>query len=80
MMTITWPQIIKAIIETLQMVSVSLLIGALGGIPLGILLVITNNGGIIKNKLVCSLINNAINIVRSLPFIILLVAITPFTR
>ena len=51
MMSITWPQIGKAIIETLQMVSISLLIGSLGGIPLGILLVITNNTGIIKNKL-----------------------------
>ncbi len=80
MMSITWPQIGKAIIETLQMVSISLLIGSLGGIPLGILLVITNNTGIIKNKLLCSLINNVINIIRSVPFIILLVAIVPLTR
>lgn len=80
MTTITGPQIIKAIIETLQMVSVSLLIGSLLGIPLGILLVITNKGGIIKNKAVYSALNNVINIVRSVPFIILLVAIVPFTR
>lgn len=80
MMSVTWPQIIKAIIETLQMVSISLLIGSLGGIPLGILLVVTNGTGIIKNKFLCSLINNIINIVRSLPFIILLVAIVPLTR
>ncbi|AJG99952.1 MULTISPECIES: methionine ABC transporter permease [Clostridium] len=80
MTTITGPQIIKAIIETLQMVSVSLLIGSLLGIPLGILLVITNKGGIIKNKAVYSALNNVINIVRSVPFIILLAAIVPFTR
>ncbi|MGG7151887.1 methionine ABC transporter permease [Clostridium neonatale] len=80
MMSVTWPQIGKAIIETLQMVSISLILGSLGGIPLGILLVITNGTGIIKNKLLCSLINNVINIVRSLPFIILLVAIVPLTR
>jgi len=80
MMTITGPQIIKAIIETLQMVSISLATGALFGIPLGILLVITKNGGIVKNKAVFSVLNNIINIVRSLPFIILLVAIVPFTR
>lgn len=80
MTTITGQQIVKAIIETLQMVSISLLIGSLFGIPLGILLVITKNGGIIKNKAISSILNNVINIVRSLPFIILLVAIVPFTR
>jgi D-methionine transport system permease protein len=80
MATITGPQIIKAIVETLQMVSISLVIGSLFGIPLGVLLVITKNGGIVKNKAVFSVLNNVINIVRSVPFIILLVAIVPFTR
>ncbi|WP_077847039.1 methionine ABC transporter permease [Clostridium puniceum] len=80
MMTITGPQIIKAIVETLQMVSISLIVGALFGIPFGVLLVITKNGGIVKNKVIFSVLNNIINIVRSLPFIILLVAIVPFTR
>lgn len=80
MATITGPQIIKAVIETLQMVSISLVIGSLLGIPLGVLLVITKNGGIVKNKAIFSVLNNVINIVRSVPFIILLVAIVPFTR
>jgi D-methionine transport system permease protein len=80
MMTITGPQIIKAILETLQMVSISLALGSLLGIPLGIVLVITKNGGIVKNKAIFLIINNIINVVRSLPFIILLVAIVPFTR
>lgn len=80
MATITGPQIIKAIVETLQMVSISLVVGSLIGIPLGVLLVITKSGGIVKNKTVFSILNNVINIVRSLPFIILLVAIVPFTR
>ena len=62
MMTITGPQIIKAIIETLQMVSISLALGSLLGIPLGILLVITKNGGIVKNKAIFSILNNIINI------------------
>ena len=80
MMTITGPQIIKAILETLQMVSISLVLGSLVGIPLGIVLVITKTGGIVKNKAIFSIINNIINIIRSLPFIILLVAIVPLTR
>lgn len=79
-MLVTWNQIWIAILQTLQMVSISLLIGSLVGIPLGILLVITNGTGIIKSKLISTIINMIINIVRSIPFIILLVAIVPLTR
>jgi len=80
MMNITTPQIIKAILETLQMVSISLLFGSLLGIPLGVVLVTTRKGGIIKNKAIFEILNNIINITRSLPFIILLIAIVPFTK
>lgn len=79
-MLVTWEQIWIATLQTLQMVSISLLIGSLVGIPLGILLVITNGTGIIKSKLISSIINMIINVVRSIPFIILLVAIVPLTR
>ena len=58
----------------------SLLIGSIIGIPLGIILVVTRQGGIIENKIIFKLLNPIINMVRSLPFIILLVAIIPFTR
>lgn len=79
-MLVTWDQIWIATLQTLQMVSISLLIGSLVGIPLGILLVITNGTGIIKSKLISTIINMIINVVRSIPFIILLVAIVPLTR
>ncbi|MGI8384102.1 methionine ABC transporter permease [Robertmurraya sp. P23] len=62
------------------MVGASLLIGSLIGIPLGIALVITRPGGIVQSKVFYSILNPIINIVRSLPFIILMVAIIPFTR
>ncbi|MGP7818012.1 methionine ABC transporter permease [Niallia sp. 01092] len=78
--TITADQFIQAIIDTLYMVGFSLLIGSLIGIPLGILLVVTRSGGVLENKVLYGLLNPIINIVRSLPFIILLVAIIPFTR
>lgn len=78
--TITLSQFLQAINETLYMVGISLLIGSLIGIPLGILLVVTKPGGVLQNKVVYSLLNPIINIIRSLPFIILLVAIIPFTR
>ncbi|WP_204211841.1 methionine ABC transporter permease [Corynebacterium urinipleomorphum] len=66
--------------ETLYMVGISLFLGALLGIPLALALVITRPGGLKPNKFIYSALNVCVNIIRSLPFIILLVAITPFTR
>ncbi|WP_418928186.1 methionine ABC transporter permease [Dialister hominis] len=70
----------RSLAETLYMLSVSAIIAAIIGIPLGILLVVTEKNGI----LVCPVLNKplafAINMVRSIPFIILMVAIIPFTR
>lgn len=72
--------LLKSLAETLYMLSVSAIIAAIIGIPLGILLVVTEKNGI----LVCPVLNKplafAINMVRSIPFIILMVAIIPFTR
>lgn len=78
--TITGEQFIQAIIETIQMVGFSLLLGSLLGIPIGILLVVTRSGGVLENKAFYAILNTVINIIRSLPFIILLVAIVPITR
>ncbi|GGF98446.1 ABC transporter permease [Paenibacillus albidus] len=78
--TVTSEQFIQAIIDTVYMVGMSLFVGALIGIPIGILLVVTRPGGVLENKLLYTLLNPVINIIRSLPFIILLVAIIPFTR
>jgi D-methionine transport system permease protein len=78
--TLTSDQFLQAIMETIQMVGVSLFVGSLIGIPFGILLVITRPGGVLENKALYAILNPIINIIRSLPFIILLVAIVPFTR
>lgn len=78
--TVTMDQFIQAMIDTFYMVGFSLLIGSLIGIPLGIVLVVARPGGIVENKVFFNIINPIINSVRSLPFIILLVAIIPFTR
>lgn len=77
---VTIDQFLQAIIDTLYMVGMSLFIGSLIGIPLGIALVVTRPGGIVRNKLLYSILNPVINIIRSVPFIILMVAIIPFTR
>ena len=79
-MEITAEQLLIGFGDTLYMVAVSLLFSALIGLPLGILLVITRKGHILDNKWVFNILNPIINILRSVPFIILLVAIIPLTR
>ncbi|PAT09777.1 methionine ABC transporter permease [Corynebacterium hadale] len=66
--------------ETVYMVGISLFVGALIGIPLALALVITRPGGLKPNPIAYGVLNVLVNVVRSLPFIILLVAISPFTR
>ncbi|WP_079710708.1 methionine ABC transporter permease [Paraliobacillus ryukyuensis] len=78
--SITLDQFIQAIIDTLYMVGMSLLVGTVIGSILGILIVVTRPGGVIETKWIYAILNPIINIVRSVPFIILLVAIIPFTR
>jgi D-methionine transport system permease protein len=73
-------KIIEALIETIQMVAFSLLFSAVIGLPLGILLVVTRKGHLLENLAVFNVINGIINIFRSVPFIILMVAIIPITR
>ena len=75
-----WGQILNATIETIYMVGVALVLSALFGIPLGILLVITGPRHIKPLPLIHRTLSIVINVGRSLPFIILLVAIIPFTR
>ncbi|MFX3616933.1 MAG: methionine ABC transporter permease [Sporolactobacillus sp.] len=79
-MGISLAQFIQALQETLYMVGVSLFAGALVGLPVGIILVVTRPDGVLPNKLIYQIVNPIINIVRSLPFIILLVAVLPLTR
>ncbi len=73
-------QLIQALYETLHMVTMSLIFGTLIGLPLGILLVITRKNGIWENPFIYHSINPIINILRSIPFIILLIAIVPLTK
>jgi D-methionine transport system permease protein len=65
--------------ETLLMVSISGVVGALFGVPLGVLLHLTNRGGVLSHPLFNRSIGVVVNAVRSIPFIILVVVI-PFTR
>ena len=73
-------QYMQAFGDTLYMVSLSLLIGSVIGLPVGVLLAITRENGLWGNRIIYAVLNTVVNIVRSVPFIILMVAIMPFTR
>ena len=78
------PQIIEALLlslwQTVQMVAVSAAIAALLGIPLGVLLLTTDRGHILENLPLNRILGAIVNATRSVPFIILMVAIIPLTR
>ena len=75
-----WALFVTSFWETALMVGVAGLAGAAIGIPLGVLLRLTDRGGVVSRPLFHRLAGAVVNAVRSTPFIILLVAIIPFTR
>lgn len=70
----------KAAVETLLMVSLTLVLATLVGVPLGIILVVTRPGHILPSPKVYQALNIIINLVRAVPFIILMVALLPLSR
>lgn len=74
------PVIWQGILETLTMTIITLVIAVIIGIPLGVLLILTRKGGQTENYFIYTILNWVINILRSLPFIILLFLILPVTR
>ena len=73
------PLLAQACWDTLYMVGWSTLIAVVGGLPLGILLVLTDRGGLLQNVVANKVIGQVVNVARSLPFIILMVALMGFT-
>lgn len=72
--------LIQGLGETLQMTIISTIVAIIIGVPLGVILVITSKGHILENKAINSVLGAIVNATRSIPFIILMVAIIPFTR
>ena len=72
--------LLQGTLETIYMTLVSALIAYILGLPLGALLSVTDKNGIKPMKAVNAVLGFVINFLRSVPFIILLVAIIPFTR
>ena len=76
----TMPLLTKALGETIYMVIVSMAISTVIGVPLGVLLHVTGKGEILDAPMLNRTVGAVVNAVRSIPFIILMVAIIPLTR
>ncbi len=79
-LTAILPELNKAFLETIYMVGISLAIAILIGLPLGILLFVTDKGLFLQNGFAKKIVGFVVNMVRSIPFIILLVALLPLTK
>ncbi|AUG76024.1 ABC transporter permease [Kitasatospora sp. MMS16-BH015] len=75
-----WELMQPATVETFQMVGVATLVTVLLGLPLGLLLVLTDKGRALQNLPVNRVVGTVVNIGRSLPFVILMVALFGFTK
>ncbi len=84
MRSVDWGQfrdlMISGTTDTLYMVLLSAVFTLLIGLPVGVLLFLTRKGGLLPNRAVSYLLNWVVNIGRALPFVIMLIAVIPFTR
>ncbi|MFS0751269.1 methionine ABC transporter permease [Oceanobacillus sp. 1P07AA] len=74
------PELNQAFLETMLMVGLGLLVALIIGLPIGILLYVTDQGLFLENRLIKSTLGIVVNLIRSIPFIILLVFLLPFTK
>lgn len=77
---VNWPQMIEALQDTLYMTFASLFLSVIFGIVIGIVLYVTQEDGIYENKIVYRVLDLIVNVLRAIPFIILLIIVIPFTK
>lgn len=75
-----WPLLVNGTLETLYMVGLAALFTILIGLPVGVLLFISRGNGLAPMPKINAILGTLINIGRSLPFIVLLIALIPLTR
>ena len=80
MSNVLWFELLKATCETLYMVCASGFAASFVGVPLGVILSSTQKNHLLANATLHQLLEVIVNAFRSIPFIILLIAIIPFTR
>lgn len=76
----TFSLLLKGLWETVFMTFVSGFFGFLLGLPIGIVLFLTRKGQLLENRLYNRVLSVFVNVFRSIPFIILIVWLIPFTR
>lgn len=75
-----WPLIAEATLDTLLMTGFSLLFTILIGLPLGVILFLTAKGQLMENRATYQSLSLVVNVLRSVPFLILLIVMIPLTR
>ena len=78
--TLNIEQLLTAVYETVFMTFVSLLFASVFGLLIGILLYCTQSGGLLENKFINRITDMIVNILRAIPFLILLILLIPLTR
>lgn len=73
-------EIWRSIGQTFEMVGISLAAALVGGLPAGTLLYFSRKGQLYENRTISFIVNNLVNIIRSFPFLLLVVFLIPFTR
>lgn len=74
------PQLMEATLETIYMTGFSLLFSTMLGLPMGVLLVLSDKGGLMPNRFLNAVLGMIINVFRSIPFMILLILLIPVSR
>jgi D-methionine transport system permease protein len=79
MENIDWSEIGQATLDTLSMLGGSMVLTVLLGLPLGVILFLTGKGQMLQNRVANGVLSLVINILRSVPFVILLIVMIPLT-
>lgn len=84
MRSVNWDRfqdlLLNATWETAYMVLLAAVFTVALGLPVGVLLFLTRNNGILPNRTIATVLNTVVNVGRALPFVVLLIALIPFTR
>ncbi|GLI06677.1 MULTISPECIES: methionine ABC transporter permease [Paenibacillus] len=80
LLNLDWGAIGEATYDTLTMLGLSMVFTVLIGLPLGIILFVTSRGQLLGQPVVYALLSLVVNVLRSVPFVILMIMLIPFTR
>lgn len=78
--TIKWEKLLEATYETIYMTTISVIATFVIGLLLGLILFLTGKGNVWENRFINTVISVIVNVFRSIPFIILIVLLIPFTK